>query len=105
MSIVLNMHSSGSSTRDTRESGDDVAPEIMLTDEVRRYLVAQPCDYRICTSCGGPILLPISVKRPKPSDIRISIGARTLYISRYQAPFLDLIDGEMIPRYLRCHDH
>jgi hypothetical protein len=99
------MHSSGSGTRGGKGRIEDLSHEITVSDEVRSYLGSQPCDFRICTSCGGPILLPISVKRPKPTDIRLPVGERTLYISRYQAPFLDLIDREMIPRYLRPHDY
>jgi hypothetical protein len=98
------MHSSGSGIPERKESGEDVYHEITVSDEVRRYLGTQPCDYRVCTSCGGPILLPVSIKRPKPNDIRIPVGNRTLYISRYQAPFLEFIDREMIPHYLRRHD-
>jgi hypothetical protein len=102
----MDMQSSGSGTRDQNKGGKEVLPEITLSDEVRHYLSGQPDDFRVCTSCGGPILLPISVKHPKPTDIRVPLGRRTLYISRYQAPFLDHIDREMIPRYLiRGHEH
>ncbi len=101
----MDMQSSEGGIRDSKERPADPSPGITLTEEVKRYLGEQPCDYRICTSCGGPILLPVSVKRPKSSDIRIPLGRRTLYISRYQAPFLHLIDDDMIPRYLRRHDH
>jgi hypothetical protein len=99
------MQYSGSGSRDRKESEEDLYRGIQLSDEVQRYLGAQPCDYRVCTSCGGPILLPVSIKRPKPSDIQIPVGNRTLYISRYQAPFLDLIDREMIPRFMRRQDY
>ncbi|MDD1678586.1 MAG: hypothetical protein LUO93_05310 [Methanomicrobiales archaeon] len=98
------MQASGSGSRNRNEDGDGVPHEITLSDEVRQYLGAQSGDFRVCTSCGGPILLPISVKHPKSTDIRIPVGNRTLYISRYQAPFLDLIDRDMIPRYL-LHGH
>lgn len=101
----MDMQSSEGGIRESKESEADLSPGITLTEEVQKYLGEQPCDYRICTSCGGPLLLPVSVKRPKPSDIRIPVGRRTLYISRYQAPFLDLIDADIIPRYLRRHDH
>lgn len=100
----MDMRSSGSGICDWKESREDRCQHLMISDEVQRYLSTQPCDYRVCTSCGGPILLPVSVKRPKATDIRIPVGARTLYISRYQAPFFDLIDRDMIPWYMR-HDH
>jgi hypothetical protein len=99
------MQCGGGGTREGKERVQEVYHEITISDEVRRYLSAQSCDYRICTSCGGPILLPITIKQPKSKDIRIPVGERTLFISRYQASFLDLIDREMIPRYMRRHDY
>lgn len=99
------MQFSGSGTREKEEGVEDVHHEITVSDEVRIYLSAQPCDYRICTSCGGPILLPTSVKKSKPTDIRILVGERTLFVSRYQAPFIDFVDRDMIPRYLYRHDY
>jgi hypothetical protein len=98
------MHSSSSGIRENDDDEKRRYPEITLSEEVRTYLSAQNSDFRICTSCGGPILLPVSVKRPKPTDITVPVGKRTLYISRYQASFLRVIDCEMMPRFLRRYD-
>lgn len=73
--------------------------EIEVSPEVREFILKRGCDFRVCTSCGGPILLPTSVKRPKKTDIRIPIGERMLYVSIWQAPYIDVIDRDMIPRY------
>ncbi|WP_342765230.1 hypothetical protein [uncultured Methanofollis sp.] len=53
----------------------------------------------MCTSCGGPILLPISVKPPKATDATVKAGRHWIYISMYQAPYLDTIDLGLVPAY------
>ncbi|MDH7594370.1 MAG: hypothetical protein QHG99_08520 [Methanomicrobiales archaeon] len=77
----------------------DFATDIVVAPEVREFMAAKGCDFRVCTSCGGPIILPISVKRPKKSDIKIPVGEHTLFVSSFQAPFLSVIDGHMLPRF------
>jgi hypothetical protein len=68
----------------------------MYVDEgVRKRILEEGCDYRVCTSCTGPALVPITVKSPKESDIRIKIGDRTLYVSRVQARYMDRVTEEM----------
>lgn len=71
--------------------------EFEVTDEVIAYVTDRKTDFRICTSCGGPVLLPVSVKPPKPTDIRIRAGDRTIYVSIYQARYLSRIHRGMIP--------
>ncbi|HMA05011.1 MAG TPA: hypothetical protein VKO45_03705 [Methanomicrobiales archaeon] len=73
---------------------------IRVTEEVRRYLEARRHDMRLCTSCGGPILLPTSIHPPKPTDLRIRVGGWTVYVSRYQARYHDTIHAGMIPRFM-----
>ncbi len=73
---------------------------IQVTDEVRRYVAQRQHDMRVCTSCGGPILLPTSIHPPKPSDLRIRVGDFTVYVSRYQARYHTTIHGGMIPRFM-----
>ncbi|MCL2032330.1 MAG: hypothetical protein FWG96_03560 [Methanomassiliicoccaceae archaeon] len=53
-------------------------------------------DYRICTSCTGPALVPTTVKMPKESDIRIPVGNNTLYVSRVQARYINRITIDML---------
>jgi len=76
------------------------ADGIQVTDEVRTYVQKRKHDMRLCTSCGGPILLPTSIHPPKTTDLRIQVGDWTLYVSRYQARYHDTIHGGMIPRFL-----
>jgi hypothetical protein len=76
------------------------ADGIRVTDEVRAYLRNRQHDMRLCTSCGGPILLPTSIQPPKATDLRIEVGDWTVYVSRYQARYHDTINGGMIPRFL-----
>ncbi|MDD4299394.1 MAG: hypothetical protein PHO78_01905 [Methanomicrobium sp.] len=73
--------------------------DIIVSDEVRRYILDRKSNFRVCTSCGGPIILSTLVKPPKSSDIEIYVGDYILYVSIYQARFLDTIDMNMIPRY------
>jgi len=73
---------------------------ITVTEEIRAFILTHACDFRVCTSCGGPILLPTSIKRPKPSDIHIHVGEFSIFISRYQAPFLTVVSEELIPKFL-----
>jgi len=72
---------------------------IRVTDEVRQYILDKKKNFRICTSCGGPILLSTSVKPPKSSDIEIYVDDYIIYVSMYQARFMDSINMDMIPQY------
>lgn len=74
-------------------------PELTVEDDVRAYIKERGCDFRVCTSCGGPILLPTSIKNPKSSDIPIAVGDYTLYVSRYQVKWIQSITMQMVPRY------
>ncbi len=72
---------------------------VSIDDEVRSYILERKCDFRVCTSCGGPILLPTTIKPPKSTDTEIYIDDRTIYVSIYQARFLDRIHADMIPHF------
>jgi hypothetical protein len=69
---------------------------IEVDQEIVEFLKVQNEDYRISTSCYGPILIPISMKSPKDSDIRVKCGDRTLYISIVQASYIHKIDKSML---------
>ena len=71
--------------------------EITVVPEVLAYINKRDCDFRICTSCGGPILLPIRVKPPKKTDLLLKAGNHTIYVSIHQARFLNSINMDMIP--------
>jgi len=70
---------------------------IYITEDVRSYILRRKHDFRVSTSCGGPILLPVSVKPPKATDLQIPVGDYTVYVSKYQARYLDCIHRGMIP--------
>ena len=69
--------------------------EITVDDDVRRLIMSEGRDYRICTSCTGPALVPTTVKGPKTSDIKIPIGDNTLYISIVQSRYIRRVTLDM----------
>jgi hypothetical protein len=71
--------------------------DVTIVPEVIEYINKRDCDFRICTSCGGPILLPVQVKPPKKTDLLLQAGAHIIYISIHQARFLHSIRMDMIP--------
>lgn len=73
--------------------------EIVVSDDVKSYILQKNTDFRVCTSCGGPILLSTTVKPPKSSDYEIYVGDNIIYISMYQARYIDRIDMDMVPAY------
>ena len=70
--------------------------EITVDDDVRKLIMSEGRDYRVCTSCTGPALVPTTVKIPKESDIRIPIGKNTLFISRVQARYISKVTVDMV---------
>lgn len=81
----------------THPHGSAGMGEVTVVPEVIEYINKRNCDFRICTSCGGPILLPIRVKPPKKSDLLLKAGDHTIYVSIHQARFLSSIHMDMIP--------
>jgi len=73
--------------------------DIVVSDDVKSYILQRNIDFRVCTSCGGPVILSTTVKPPKPSDYEIYVGNNIIYVSIYQARYLDRIDMDMIPSY------
>lgn len=71
-------------------------PEI--SPEMRDYIKNSFSELRICTTCEGPIILPVRLSPPKPMDIKIDVEGRTLYISAVQAPRMKIIDRRMLPK-------
>ena len=70
--------------------------EIPIDDDVKNDIMSQGCDFRICTACMGPALVPVTVKGPQSTDIQIPGGDRTLYIARVQAGYIDRVSMDMI---------
>ncbi|MBP2145476.1 hypothetical protein J2129_000930 [Methanofollis sp. W23] len=82
------------------QGGRDLSPErITISPDVISYVEGRDCDFRVCTSCGGPILLPVAVKPPKYTDVQVRAGRQMIYISMYQAPYIDVIGMDMVPSY------
>jgi len=71
--------------------------EVSIVPEVIEYINKRDCDFRICTSCGGPILLPTRIKPPKKTDLLLRAGNHLIYVSVHQVWFLHSIHMEMIP--------
>ncbi len=72
------------------------APEIH--PEMRNYIKNSFSELRICTTCEGPILLPVRLSPPKPMDVKVDVEGRTLYISAVQAPRIKTVDSRMLPK-------
>jgi hypothetical protein len=71
--------------------------EITVDDEVKEYIISEGIDYRLCTTCSGPALVPTLIKPPKASDIRIPMNDQlTLYISRVQLGYVSHITMELV---------
>ena len=83
-----------------RESNHCSIGDIRVTDEVSEFITKRKCDFRISTSCGGPILLPVSIKPPKPTDIQIPAGDYTIFVSIHQARYLSTVHMGMIPYFI-----
>lgn len=77
--------------------GSAVLRDVTIVPEVLDYITKRNCDFRVCTSCGGPILLPTQIKPPKKSDLLLKAGNHTIYISMHQARYLHAIRTDMIP--------
>jgi hypothetical protein len=81
----------------TDTSETSIQQKITVSDEVKSYINQRKGNFRVCTSCGGPILLSTRIKPPKSTDQEIYVGDHIIYISMYQARYIDQIDSHMIP--------
>jgi hypothetical protein len=63
---------------------------------VKDYILKSGRDFRVSTTCSGPVILPLEVKPAKDSDIKVKIGKNTLFISRVQARYIDHVTMEMM---------
>jgi hypothetical protein len=78
----------------------DRLKNMRISDKIVSFIKEQKRDYRVCTSCGGAILLPTAIKRPKPNDLKIPVGDHFLYVSATQARYIEEIDDSMLMTYL-----
>jgi hypothetical protein len=70
--------------------------EIEVDEAVAAYIKEQRKDFRVTTTCSGPLILPTSISPPKETDVAIRIGNNTLYVSIYQARWVKRIDRRML---------
>lgn len=70
--------------------------DILVEPDVVEFVKKSGQDYRVSTSCSGPIIIPTSVKPPKDNDLKIKCGAHTLFVSRVQARYINHITMDMI---------
>lgn len=77
---------------------------IKVAPDVVDYMNERGGDFRVSTSCSGPVLMSVSVKPPKSSDVAIKAGGHTIYISRYQLDWVSEITMQMVPRFFFSHD-
>ena len=69
---------------------------ITVDQEVIDFILRNKRDYRVSTSCSGPVIVPITVKPPKETDLKVKVGQNTLYISRVQARYIDRVTANML---------
>jgi len=71
--------------------------EIIVDDAVKEYIISEGIDYRLCTTCSGPALVPTLIKPPKRSDIMMPVGEGfTLFISAVQASYVSHITMDLV---------
>lgn len=71
--------------------------QIKVDTAIEDYIRGSSTELRICTTCDGPMLLPVRLKPPKPTDQVIIIGEKNLYISAVYAHRIKVIDISMMP--------
>jgi hypothetical protein len=78
--------------------------KIEVDQAVIDYIISNKRDYRVSTSCGGPVIVPVEMKAPKESDLKVKVGQNILYISRVQARYIARVTMEMLDaaRYESC---
>jgi hypothetical protein len=69
---------------------------IEVDQEVIDYVSKAGEDFRVCTTCSGAIILPVSYKPPKESDLKVRAGKQTLFISRVQARYINRVSMDMM---------
>lgn len=84
----------------------DIPCEIKIENEIKDFILKSKKDYRLCTTCGGPAIVPVEMSVPKDSDIKMKIGNNTLHVSRVQARYIRQVEMRMLLGYLNyCKRH
>lgn len=69
---------------------------IAVDDDVKELILREKHDYRVCTACRGPALVPTTIKLPKDTDIVIKVGDYKLYVSAVQAEYINRVSLDML---------
>jgi hypothetical protein len=69
---------------------------IEVDQEVIDYILKVGQDFRVCTTCSGAVIMPLSMKPAKDNDIKVKVGKNTLYISRVQARYIERVSKDML---------
>lgn len=78
----------------------DIPREIKIDTEVEDFIRKSGKDFRLCTTCGGPAIVPADMSKPKESDLKIKIAGNTLFISKVQARYLRQVEMGMLLGYI-----
>ena len=71
--------------------------ELKVDDAVLEMIKEEGIDYRLCTTCSGPALVPTLIKPPKESDLKIPVTENlTLYVSQVQLGFVNHITMDLV---------
>lgn len=76
-----------------------VAKSLIIDDEIKELVTKEGRDFRVCTSCSGPLLIPTDMVPSKPSDLEVEIGDNSLFISFNQARYTHRIHKSLIDQY------
>ena len=77
-----------------------MAKNFIVDDEVKDFINNEDRDFRVCTSCSGPVLVPVDLARVKTSDIEIKVGDNTLFVSIVMARYTRRIHKSMLDQYM-----
>jgi len=69
---------------------------VIVDDDVKQMVASEGRDYRVCTACMGPALVPTTVKSSKSSDLKFQCGNNILYVSAVQARHIDRVTLDML---------
>ena len=50
-----------------------IMSQIEVDQEVIDFILKNDQDYRVSTSCSGPVVVPITIKAPKTTDLQIKV--------------------------------
>ncbi|MDF1557756.1 MAG: hypothetical protein P1P80_06205 [ANME-2 cluster archaeon] len=76
-----------------------VARSFIVDDEVKEFINREDRDFRICTSCSGPVIVPTDLVPAKPTDVEVKVGENSLFVSIIQSRFTRRIHSSILDQY------